>query len=106
MDLFDINLNIPYDLPQERWEQLSLIYPQLPYWKGFLGGVPHWYSCDDNTDGKLIWASVESSGLQIYAQLPQAEWEDWLAQFKEKASSLLGYEIGEPEDGYKFPSYD
>lgn len=34
--------------------------------------------------------------------MPLEIWNDWLAEFKEKLTKLLGYEIGEPEDGLEF----
>ena len=30
------------------------------------------------------------------------EWDEWLQLFKNKATVVLGYPIGEPEDGYDF----
>lgn len=106
MDYINANMNIHYSAPREVWDMLGRLYSEMPHWEGFADGIPHWYSRDDNTDGKLIWASVEPGGLQFYAQLSQAEWDRWIAIFKTKASQLLGYEIGEPEDGYEFHYFD
>lgn len=44
--------------------------------------------------------------LKFYAELPEEEWDTWISLFKTKATSLLGYEIGEPEEGYDFKYYD
>lgn len=102
MNHFCINLNIHYSAPQEIWDKLEKLYAEMPQWKGFFNGCPRWYGAD----GKRIEASVEPSGLQFYAEMPQEEWMEWLHLFKDKATEALGYPIGEPEDGYKFKIYD
>lgn len=98
MRTFCVNLNIHYSAPQEVWDKVIKIYAEMPYWKGFVNGCPQWYG----EDGKLIEGSVEPSGLQLYAELPQEEWNEWLQLFRDKATAALGYSIGEPEDGYDF----
>lgn len=50
--------------------------------------------------------SVEPGGLQFYAESPQEEWDSWFKLFKIKASEILGYEVGEPEDGFEFYFYE
>lgn len=74
----------------------------MPHWKRFVNGCPQWY----HENGKLIEGSVEPSGLQLYAEMPQEEWNEWLQLFKDKASTVLGYRIGEPEDGYDFKYWE
>lgn len=74
----------------------------MPHWKGFIDGCPQWYV----EEGKLIEGSVEPSGLQLYAELAQEEWDEWLQLFKDKATVALGYPIGEPEDGYDFKYWE
>lgn len=96
------NLNIHYTAPKEIWDQLSQLYAEMPGWNP-LGGFPQWYGTGD---GKRIEASVEPGGLQFYAELPQAEWDAWFSTFKRKASNVMGYEVGEPEDGFEFRFYD
>ncbi|MDE6846645.1 MAG: hypothetical protein K2J99_12900 [Lachnospiraceae bacterium] len=98
MDTFCINLNIHYSVPQEIWDRIEKIYAEMPHWKGFVNGCPQWYG----EGGRLIEGSVEASGLQLYAELPQEEWNEWLQMFKDRATDALGYPIGEPEDGYDF----
>jgi len=98
MGTFNINLNIHYSVPEEVWKKLESLYKEMPQWNGFVNGCPQWYG----TDGKLIEASVEPSGLQFYGQLPDEEWEKWISVFKARASELLGYEVGEPEEGFEF----
>ena len=34
--------------------------------------------------------------------MPTEEWNVWIELFKAKASEVVGYEVGEPEDGYDF----
>ena len=102
MTIFCVNLNIHYSAPQEIWDKLESVYSEMPHWKGFSDSCPQWYG----EDGKLIEGSVESSGLQLNARLPQDEWNEWLQLFKSKATEALGYPIGEPEDGYEFQYWE
>lgn len=101
MEIHNHNLNIHYTLPKEVWSKLEQLYVEMPYWNGFVNSGPEWYG----KDRKLITVSVEPSGLQFYAKLPQDEWEQWFELFKSKASKLLGYPVGEPEDGFEFHIY-
>ncbi|WP_321002386.1 hypothetical protein [Eisenbergiella porci] len=98
MAAFCINLNIHYSAPKKIWDKLEKIYVEMPYWKGFVDGCPQWYGEDE----KVVEGSVEPSGLQLYAELSEEEWGEWLQLFKDKATAALGYPIGEPEDGYEF----
>lgn len=102
MEIHNHNLNIHYSMPKELWEKLGQLYSDMPHWKGFIDGAPRWYDCEE----KLIVASVEPSGLQFYSELPQEEWYSWFELFKLKASEILGYEVGEPEDGFEFHFYE
>lgn len=34
------------------------------------------------------------------------EWNDWLQLFKDKATEVLGYSVGEPEEGYDFKYWE
>ncbi len=102
IETFNINLNISWDAPQEIWDKINALYCEMPNYKGLINGCPVWYGEDE----KIIEASVEPSGLQFYAKLPRDEWEHWIKIFKDKATILLGYEIGEPEDGFEFYDYE
>ena len=102
MDIYNINLNIHYSAPQEVWDKLERLYREMPNWNNFVNGCPQWYG----SDGKLIEGSIESSGLQFYAKLPSEEWNEWITLFKNRATKLFGYEVGEPEDGFEFHYYD
>ena len=68
----------------------------MPYWSGNENG-PHWAGNDID-----IWASVEPSGIQIAGTMPDEIWGDWFPLLKKKLTDVLGYEIGEPEDGFEF----
>ena len=102
MEIYNINLNIHYSAPQEVWDKLEKLYSEMPGWIGFYDGCVIWYGEGE----KLIEACVEPSGLQFFAKMEPAEWESWIALFKSKASVALGYEIGEPEDGFAFRYYE
>ncbi len=100
----DINLNIRYDAPPEIWEKVPLIYEQMDGWLGYgtkenMGepGIPYWFGFD--ADKKHICASVEPSGLQFSGLMDDEEWEQWLAKIKAVATSILGYKVGEIENG-------
>lgn len=92
----DINLNIRYDAPDYIWDKIGEVYSKMPYWAGDEEG-PRWIGTDID-----LWASVEPSGIQIAGTMPDDIWENWYAELKEKLTAALGYEIGEPEDGYEF----
>lgn len=103
MEIHNHNLNIHYLSPEDTWNKLAELYSEMPGWSGFINGIPHWYAQDN--DKKIINASVEPSGLQFYAELPQEEWDTWFELFKKKTSAVLGFQIGEPEDGFEFHTY-
>lgn len=102
MATFCVNLNIHYSAPQEVWDRIVKCYTEMPYWKGFVNGCPQWYEGAD----KFIEGSVEPSGLQLYAKMAQKEWDEWLQLFKDRLTVVLGYSIGEPEDGYEFQYWE
>lgn len=96
----DINLNIYYSLPKVLWDEIEKIYASMPYWSGDKNEA-HWQGASID-----LWASVEPSGLQIYGTMPPEIWNTWFAEFKEKLTKILGYEIGEPEDGFEFKYFN
>lgn len=95
----DINLNIHYTAPRKIWDKINAVYKSMPYWEG-KDPYPHWIGPDIE-----IWASVEPSGIQITGSMLDDIWESWYSLLKEQLSNALGYEIGEPEDGYDFHYY-
>lgn len=102
MNIHNVNLNIHYSVLTEVWDKLQKIYIEMPYWKGDLDGCPRW----ESEEGYCIEASMEPSGLQFFAEMPEDRWKAWIAHFKEKATAALGYEVGEPEDGFEFRYYE
>jgi len=92
------NLNIKYDLPDEEWSKISSLYERMPGWIGYKNGVPYWFGQEN--DDQFITASVEPSGLSFYAQLNESEWHAWIERFKTEATKVLGFDVGEPEDGF------
>lgn len=58
------------------------------------------------TDGMLVKRPLIITDDAVLTGFKEAEWEEWLTIFKNEASEILGYEIGEPKDGYEFPNYN
>ncbi len=106
MEIFNLNLNIHYTIPDELWNQITELYTKMPNWLGFQNGIPCWFSYNDDGSTKHISVSVEPSGLQFFGYLPKDEFEAWFTEFKKKASVIMGYEVGEPEDGFEFRIYE
>ncbi len=104
----DINLNIHHSAPQEIWDRLGVLYQQMPGWPEAHPKGTEWFAQWFGPDGaeRFLSASVEPGGLQIYGQLPEAEWTAWITEFKRRAEEILGYPVGEPEDGFAFHYYD
>lgn len=96
----DINLNIHYTTPDHLWKKIGEVYASMPYWTAD-EKTPCWRAEDIE-----LTASVEPGGIQISGEMPEEIWESWYAELKEKLTMALGYEIGEPEDGYDFKYYE
>ena len=96
----DINLNIHYTAPDEIWCRIRKVYENMPYWSGD-NPLPCWKG-----NGIDLTASVESSGIQISGKMPEDIWEDWYEKLKDELTKALGYEIGEPEDGFYFKYWE
>jgi len=97
---YDVNLNIHYSAPQEVWRKIEVVFSEMPYWEG----------CDvaycwrgDNID---LEVSVEPGGLNICGEMPESIWNEWYEMLKRNLSAALGYEIGEPEDGFPFKYWE
>lgn len=93
----DICLNIHYSAPQEIWDRINEIYKSMPYWAERENSLPQW--CGENIN---LVASVESGGIQISGDMPENIWNDWIKTLTDRLTKALGYQIGQPEDGYKF----
>lgn len=96
----DIKLNIHYSAPDDIWDKIGEVYASMPYWIGNANG-PQWR--DEDVD---LWASVEPGGIQIAGKMPDEIWQEWYLLLKKKLTDSLGYEIGEPEEGYEFVYFD
>ncbi|ETT61693.1 hypothetical protein C173_26567 [Paenibacillus sp. FSL R7-277] len=93
------NLNIGYYLPDEVWNRVAKLYERMPGWIGYIEGIPHWHGQEE--DDVYIQASVEPSGLSFFARMNQSDWDSWIERFKSEATKGLGFEVGEPEDGFE-----
>lgn len=96
----DVTLNIHYSMPDNLWDKIGEVYASMPYWAGGETG-PRWKA--ENID---LAASVEPGGLQFYGRMPGDIWEGWYSELKGKLTAALGYEIGEPAEGYDFKYWD
>jgi len=98
------NLNIRYDLPDGILKKISEVYKEMEGWLGYGNGqvgeegIPYWFSF--NEEEKCINASVEPSSLQFSVfNMDEQEWENWLKEIKNIATSILGFKVGEIENG-------
>lgn len=66
----DIQLNIHYSAPEEVWEKIGNVYRTMPYWCE-KDNRPRWIGENIN-----LWASVESSGVQIAGTMPDDIWNE------------------------------
>ncbi|SFB31112.1 hypothetical protein [Clostridium frigidicarnis] len=57
------------------WNKLGHVYNSLPY--RIDTSFPNWYGIEGESESYL-WASVESSGLQISGELKEVEWNAWV----------------------------
>ncbi|WP_299437966.1 hypothetical protein [uncultured Aquimarina sp.] len=96
-------MNIRYDLPKEVWEKIEIVYAQMPGWLGFgkdgegEEGIPYWFSFKE--EEKYIVASIEPSGLQFEGYMDEEDWLSWKILFKKVATEVLGFKVGEIEEG-------
>ncbi len=104
LESHDCNLNIRYDLPKEIWDKIPLVYEKMDGWLGFgeeekgQKGIPYWFGYYENE--KSIFASVEPSGLQFEAyNMEENELIQWKSNFKQIATEILGFKVGEIEEG-------
>lgn len=96
----DITLNIHYTAPDKVWEKINSVYSSMPYWAEN-AALPHW--AGDDID---LYASVEPGGIQISGTMPESLWNDWYDTLKRRLTEALGYEIGEPEEGFRFKFWE
>ncbi len=96
----DVTLNIHYSAPDEIRQKIGDVYRSMPYWAGNDQG-PRWIG-----EGIDLWASVEPGGIQIAGVMPEEAWQEWYCRLKTALTDALGYEIGEPQDGYDFQYWE
>ena len=96
----DINLNIHYSAPDEIWDKIGEVYRSMPYWNENDEEIK-WTGKDID-----LWASVEPSEIQIAGTMPGTIWCEWYDSLKRKFTQSLGYEIGEPEEGFDFKYWE
>ena len=97
-------LNIGYDLPDDMWAKVPLIYQRPDGWKSYGDGqgngeknIPYWFSFNENE--KHICVSSEPSGLLFTGNMESKEWEAWKLHVKRIATEILGFKVGEIELG-------
>ncbi len=94
----DICLNVHCSAPKEVWNIIEEVYRSMDYLHGYEnGGCSSWRR--KNID---LCASVEPGGIQISGEMPDEIWVKWYDDLKSKLSIKLGYDIGDPQEGYKF----
>ncbi|MBQ5319144.1 MAG: hypothetical protein J6K17_08625 [Oscillospiraceae bacterium] len=100
-DTHDINLNIHYSIPNELWNKVIDVFRSMPYWveDEINKDCLFWY---DEEDCVELYCSVEPGGIQISGLMMYEIWRKWYPKLKNKLTEALGYEIGEPEEGYSF----
>lgn len=95
----NVNLNIHWQAPDYIWDKVDEVFKNMKYYD-VSAEYPRWVNGE-----YYIESSVEPSGLQLYSTMPEDMWNEWYSELKEKLTEALGYEIGEPEDGFEF-KYD
>jgi hypothetical protein len=90
-----IALNIPYDMPDDKWLIIDAIYKSMPGWQGYIGnGCPVW----EIGAGQTVTASVEPSGLCIEGGSPETDISEWVATFIKHATDKLGFTVKDAEE--------
>lgn len=90
-----VTLNIPYDMPDDKWNIIDQIYKTMPGWQGYIdGGCPAW----NIKNGETISASVEPSGLVVEGSSPDSDIAEWVSLFIKTASDKLGFVVKDAEE--------
>lgn len=98
----DVCQNIHYSIPKELWEKVMDVFRSMPYWtddEGKIKDCLFWY---DEEQCVELYCSVEPGGVQISGLMMYELWRKWYPKLKNELTAVLDYEIGEPENGYKF----
>lgn len=97
-DLFDAPETVEVDrvycldwhrFGEAEWAVLDRVYRSLPGWREYQD-VPFWFGTDD-ADIPHLFASIESSGLQLCGVLPAADWLVWVSQFESGIAGLPSF---------------
>lgn len=89
-----VTLNIPYDMPDEKWVIVDSIYQSMPGWQGYVAdGCPVWKIAG----GYTVSTSVEQSGLCVEGSAPEADISAWVELFTQQASAQLGFTVRDAE---------
>ncbi len=96
MAYHDVSLNIDCCAPAEIWDKIDEVYRSSEYYRKGENCLT-WQGQDIE-----LYSSAEPGGIQISGEMPDEIWDKWYPELKAKLSAALGYEIGEPEDGFEF----
>ncbi|MBO4523159.1 MAG: hypothetical protein J5723_00580 [Ruminococcus sp.] len=89
-------LNIHYSAPDEIWEKVNKVFQSMDYYNRGNDCLT-WHEADIE-----LYTSTEPGGIQISGEMPDEIWDKWYPELKSKLTEALGYEIGEPENGFAF----
>ena len=96
MSVHDVCHNIHYSAPDKIWKKIDEVFRSMDYYnKG--ENCLTW--CGANIE---LYVSTEPGGIQISGEMPDEIWNKWYPELKSKLTEALGYEIGEPENGFSF----
>jgi hypothetical protein len=96
MTAFNITLNIYLEKSLEKWDALVKVYEAMPGWLGFVSdGCPTWTVTGNPQD--TINASVEPGGLHFFGNVPEQALKQWMVEFIDRASEVLGYQVYDSE---------
>ena len=92
-----VNLNVHYSAPKHIWQKISAVFKSMDYYDES-SSVPRW-----ETQDFYVEYSLEPSGMQFSSNLPDPPlWQQWYGELKKRLTDTLGYQIGEPENGFDF----
>jgi len=89
-----ITLNLPNNLSEQEWEEVSAVYKSMDGWLDN-NEQAYWYGTEE--DSEFISASVEPSGLVISGKVNQIIWLAWCTKLCAKLSHALNREIYDAE---------
>lgn len=91
-----VNLNVHYSAPKYIWDKIKAVFKSMDFYDAS-SNVPSW-----KVDDFYVAYSLEPSGMQFSSNMPDDLWQKWYGELKKRLSDSLGYEIGEPENGFDF----